>query len=183
MGIWRFAGAFTVAQRQSECGSKTAKMNVSRQWPQACVELNSLREGHQSALFITLYVYLTFHDVEREFAAPLKTISNFNVQHHENHQRFYCYWSCHGKCCRFRPCVSVNKSNHSKPNRISFNLPKPNWNVSPGLPDIIPVNASSAKQEPCKQQRYCRAFVRPIMCFIPELLTKTFNLYLSSPVR
>ncbi len=23
MGIWRFAGAFTVAQRQSECGSKT----------------------------------------------------------------------------------------------------------------------------------------------------------------
>ena len=23
MGIWRFAGAFTVAQRQSECGRKT----------------------------------------------------------------------------------------------------------------------------------------------------------------
>jgi predicted RNA-binding protein with PUA domain len=30
MGIWRVAGAFTVAQRQSECGSKTAKMHVSQ---------------------------------------------------------------------------------------------------------------------------------------------------------
>ena len=30
MGIWRFAGAFTVAQRQSECGSKTAKLHVSQ---------------------------------------------------------------------------------------------------------------------------------------------------------
>jgi len=28
MGIWRFAGAFAVAQRQSECGSKTAEMHV-----------------------------------------------------------------------------------------------------------------------------------------------------------
>ena len=25
MGIWRFAGAFTVAQRQSECGSKNLR--------------------------------------------------------------------------------------------------------------------------------------------------------------
>jgi hypothetical protein len=24
MGIWRFAGAFAVVKRQSECGSKTA---------------------------------------------------------------------------------------------------------------------------------------------------------------
>ena len=30
MGIWRFAGAFTVALRQSECGSKTAGMHVSQ---------------------------------------------------------------------------------------------------------------------------------------------------------
>ena len=30
MGIWRFAGAFTVAQRQGECGSKTAGMHVSQ---------------------------------------------------------------------------------------------------------------------------------------------------------
>ena len=30
MGIWRFAGAFTVAQRQSECGSKTCRMHVSQ---------------------------------------------------------------------------------------------------------------------------------------------------------
>jgi hypothetical protein len=30
MGIWRFAGAFTVAQRQSECGSKTSEMHFSR---------------------------------------------------------------------------------------------------------------------------------------------------------
>ena len=26
MGIWRFAGAFAVVERQSECGSKTAGM-------------------------------------------------------------------------------------------------------------------------------------------------------------
>ena len=31
MCIWRFAGAFTVAQRQSECGSKTCEMHFSRQ--------------------------------------------------------------------------------------------------------------------------------------------------------
>jgi hypothetical protein len=30
MGIWRFAGAFTVVKRQSECGSKTAGMHVSQ---------------------------------------------------------------------------------------------------------------------------------------------------------
>ena len=30
MGIRRFAGAFAVAQRQSECGSKTAGMHVSQ---------------------------------------------------------------------------------------------------------------------------------------------------------
>ena len=30
MGIWRFAGAFTVAQRQGECGSKTAEMHVNQ---------------------------------------------------------------------------------------------------------------------------------------------------------
>ena len=30
MGIWRFAGAFAVAQRQSECGSKTCEMHVSQ---------------------------------------------------------------------------------------------------------------------------------------------------------
>ena len=33
MGIWRFAGAFAVAQRQSECGSKTAGMHVSQPMP------------------------------------------------------------------------------------------------------------------------------------------------------
>jgi len=27
MGIWRFAGAFAVVERQSECGSKTAGMH------------------------------------------------------------------------------------------------------------------------------------------------------------
>ena len=30
MGIWRFAGAFAVVKRQSECGSKTAGMHVSQ---------------------------------------------------------------------------------------------------------------------------------------------------------
>jgi hypothetical protein len=30
MGIWRFAGAFAVVERQSECGSKTAGMHVSQ---------------------------------------------------------------------------------------------------------------------------------------------------------
>ena len=30
MGIWRFAGAFTVAQRQGECGSKTCQLHVSQ---------------------------------------------------------------------------------------------------------------------------------------------------------
>jgi len=30
MGILAVAGAFAVAQRQSECGSKTAKMHVSQ---------------------------------------------------------------------------------------------------------------------------------------------------------
>ena len=30
MGIWRFAGAFAVVERQSECGSKTAEMHVSQ---------------------------------------------------------------------------------------------------------------------------------------------------------
>ena len=30
MGIWRVAGAFAVAQRQSECGRKTRKMHVSQ---------------------------------------------------------------------------------------------------------------------------------------------------------
>ena len=29
MGIWRFAGAFAVAQRQSECGSKN--LQIARQ--------------------------------------------------------------------------------------------------------------------------------------------------------
>ncbi len=45
MGIWRFAGAFIVAQRQSECGSKTAEMHVSQPmaigvcyvWPVVCL--------------------------------------------------------------------------------------------------------------------------------------------------
>jgi len=31
MGIWRFAGAFAVVERQGECGSKTAGMHVSSQ--------------------------------------------------------------------------------------------------------------------------------------------------------
>ena len=30
MGIWRFAGAFAVEQRQGECGSKTCEMHVSQ---------------------------------------------------------------------------------------------------------------------------------------------------------
>jgi len=30
MGIWRFAGAFAVVERQSECGSKTCGMHVSQ---------------------------------------------------------------------------------------------------------------------------------------------------------
>ena len=30
MDIWRFAGAFAVAQRQGECGGKTAEMHVSQ---------------------------------------------------------------------------------------------------------------------------------------------------------
>jgi len=30
MGIWRFAGAFAVVERQSECGSKTRKVHVSQ---------------------------------------------------------------------------------------------------------------------------------------------------------
>jgi len=30
MGIWRFAGAFAVVERQGECGSKTAEMHVSQ---------------------------------------------------------------------------------------------------------------------------------------------------------
>jgi len=30
MDIWRFAGAFAVVKRQSECGSKTAGMRVSQ---------------------------------------------------------------------------------------------------------------------------------------------------------
>ena len=30
MGIWRFAGAFAVVKRQSECGSKTAGMHFSQ---------------------------------------------------------------------------------------------------------------------------------------------------------
>ncbi len=30
MGIWRFAGAFAVVERQSECGSKTREMHVSQ---------------------------------------------------------------------------------------------------------------------------------------------------------
>ena len=29
-GHWRFAGAFAVVKRQSECGSKTAEMHVSQ---------------------------------------------------------------------------------------------------------------------------------------------------------
>jgi hypothetical protein len=33
MGIWRFAGAFAVVKRQSECGSKTAGMHVSQPMP------------------------------------------------------------------------------------------------------------------------------------------------------
>ena len=31
MGILRFAGVFTVAQRQSKCGRKTSEMHVSQQ--------------------------------------------------------------------------------------------------------------------------------------------------------
>jgi len=30
MGIWRFAGAFAVVERQGECGSKAAGMHVSQ---------------------------------------------------------------------------------------------------------------------------------------------------------
>jgi len=30
MGIWRFAGAFAVVERQGECGSKTAEMHFSQ---------------------------------------------------------------------------------------------------------------------------------------------------------
>ncbi|MDD3323352.1 MAG: hypothetical protein PHS59_18100, partial [Paludibacter sp.] len=30
MGIWRFAGAFAVVERQSECGSKDREMHVSQ---------------------------------------------------------------------------------------------------------------------------------------------------------
>ncbi|MEI8274320.1 MAG: hypothetical protein WCG08_17035, partial [Paludibacter sp.] len=30
MGIWRFAGAFAVVERQSECGSKTAEMHFNQ---------------------------------------------------------------------------------------------------------------------------------------------------------
>jgi hypothetical protein len=30
MGIWRFAGAFAVVKRQSECGSKDREMHVSQ---------------------------------------------------------------------------------------------------------------------------------------------------------
>jgi len=30
MGIWRFAGAFAVVERQSECGSKDRGMHVSQ---------------------------------------------------------------------------------------------------------------------------------------------------------
>jgi hypothetical protein len=33
MGIWRFAGAFAVVKRQSECGSKTAGMHFSQPVP------------------------------------------------------------------------------------------------------------------------------------------------------
>jgi len=33
MGIWRFAGAFTVVFRQIESGSKTTGMHFSRQLP------------------------------------------------------------------------------------------------------------------------------------------------------
>jgi len=37
MGIWRFAGAFAVVERQGECGSKTAGMHVSQPMNEACV--------------------------------------------------------------------------------------------------------------------------------------------------
>ena len=30
MGIWRFAGAFAVVERQGECGNKTCRMHVSQ---------------------------------------------------------------------------------------------------------------------------------------------------------
>ena len=30
MGIWRFAGAFAVVERQSECGSKDRELHVSQ---------------------------------------------------------------------------------------------------------------------------------------------------------
>ena len=45
MGIWRVAGAFAVAQRQSECGRKTAGMHVSQPMPiggcyQTCIGCN-----------------------------------------------------------------------------------------------------------------------------------------------
>jgi hypothetical protein len=36
MGIWRFAGAFAVVERQGECGSKTAGMHVSQPMRGVC---------------------------------------------------------------------------------------------------------------------------------------------------
>jgi len=36
-GHWRFAGAFAVVKRQSECGSKTAGMHVSQPMNIMCV--------------------------------------------------------------------------------------------------------------------------------------------------
>ncbi len=37
MGIWRFAGALAVVERQGECVSKTAGIHVSQPMNRACV--------------------------------------------------------------------------------------------------------------------------------------------------
>ena len=49
MGIWRFAGAFTVAQRQSECGRKT--LQIARQ--PAC--------DHRRVLAVRCLVFNSFY--------------------------------------------------------------------------------------------------------------------------
>jgi hypothetical protein len=88
MGIWRFAGAFAVVERQSECGSKTAGMHVSQPmnigvcYGLGAVDINlflfSLFQSMQSHLnysfhpkcvsclgstdnFLTYYAYSTFN--------------------------------------------------------------------------------------------------------------------------
>jgi hypothetical protein len=63
MGIWRFAGAFAVVKRQSECGSKTAGMHVNQ----------PMNIGVCYAFGVWLYILLFSHfiDILTETASPI----------------------------------------------------------------------------------------------------------------